>query len=379
MKARGQVTRTLAALASVLLVLVFSGQADTPPAASRASSETDLVFSLLANNHLFALAISDGRVVQQLSLGAVPREPQVGHYLALSPDRTRLVVLAPRAGGTRDRLAVLDAHTGRLLALRMLSKDISFRSVALGRRTTRIFLFGNRRDRTPVVQTLAAKGGALLGTRVFRDPRRLDWRVYQGTVSSDETRAFVSYHSASTQGIDWIDLQDRRSRCISNRRRTVSCISAHGAIAEHAKRLIAATGSPLLLEIDRGGRVLRRLDTALAGNHLMEFTYQVDGGRLFAAGSCGYSGGLSVIDLGTGSTRILAGPLPSPTEPAPVRPGVCGERLALGRDSLLLIAKNRRPVPVRNQAGEILVIESGTGRLVRSLSIPSEAVDLLAP
>jgi len=53
---------------------------------------------------------------------------------------------------------------------------------------------------------------------------------------------------------------------------------------------------------DFAGHELRRFNMDLPGNHLMDLTLDRDG-HAFIEGSCGYAGGLSRIDIETGSAR----------------------------------------------------------------------------
>ncbi len=109
-------------------------------------------------------------------------------------------------------------------------------------------------------------------------------------------------------------------------------------------------------------------DLHLEGNHLVEFGIATGIGRLFAVGSCGYTGGLAAVDLATHQTQVLA---PSRT------PGViCGERIvALGDGSLLVIAKTGMPVP--SLVPGALVVLSGDGKTLRTIKTSAEPIDLL--
>jgi len=116
------------------------------------------------------------------------------------------------------------------------------------------------------------------------------------------------------------------------------------------------------------GAVHGQFDMRLEGNHLMEFGIAADVGRLYAVGSCGYTGGLAAVDLSTRETTVFA---PSRTPGA-----ICGERIAaLGDGSLLVVAKTEWPVP--SLAPGALVVLSGDGKTLRTIKTSAEPIDLL--
>ena len=101
---------------------------------------------------------------------------------------------------------------------------------------------------------------------------------------------------------------------------------------------------------------------------LMEFGIAAGIGRLYAVGSCGYTGGLAAVDLATHRTQVLA---PSRT------PGViCGERIAaIGDGSLLVVAETAIPVPTLVPGA--LVVLSSDGKTLRTIKTSAEPIDLL--
>jgi hypothetical protein len=113
----------------------------------------------------------------------------------------------------------------------------------------------------------------------------------------------------------------------------------------------------------------------------MEFATDPEKTRLYAVGSCAYAPGLSVLDLNAGGAPVtLEGGfrlLENPKSPILRVQNVCGERLAVTRDSIVVIAQTKRPVPDAGLPGALLVINGKSGELVRTIRTPSEPVDVL--
>ena len=53
----------------------------------------------------------------------------------------------------------------------------------------------------------------------------------------------------------------------------------------------------MILDVDSYGAIRTGFDTGLEGNHLMEFVVDPMAERLYAVGSCGYSGGFSAVSV----------------------------------------------------------------------------------
>lgn len=97
----------------------------------------------------------------------------------------------------------------------------------------------------------------------------------------------------------------------------------------------------------------------------MEFALASDAGLLYAVGSCGYVGGLAVVDLGSQETSVLA-----------VAHSFCGERIAVLRDaSLVVVGKTGRPVPTL-EPGQIIVVRTN-GAILHTIPTTAEPVDLI--
>jgi len=98
----------------------------------------------------------------------------------------------------------------------------------------------------------------------------------------------------------------------------------------------------------------------------MEFAVSEDGREASVIGSCGYAGGLSLVDLTSGEHRVLGRESKA----------ICGERVAYA-GPLLAVARNAFPVP-QGLPAAISLVDRESGTVVRSLPTPTEAVDLAA-
>lgn len=344
----------------------------------------------------------NGTVLAETRLTAPPppgADQAVGHYLVLSGDGGYVLTLVPCQPKAPDRLAIVDAGTGQVQVMYALPDTATFRSLALGPRTGRVYLFGNAGEvvRPPGLDPLAPRQvsvlvavldparGQVVADWTVRPADGHDWRVYQGAVSPDEGRLYVSYHGPDTTGIDWFDLApDGPHRCPDGKRPGRGCLDGHGGFVLYQDGLLAATGTPMVLELDQTDAVRRGLDTSLTGNHLVEFVVDEAAQRLYAVGSCGYTGGFSAISLrggGVPTPPTVPGEWFWITTPGPPltlrRGGACGERLALGDTSLLVVGKTQQPVPRPGRPGALLMLEPSSGDVTLTVPTPSEPIDVL--
>lgn len=358
------------------------------------ASAQGLAFALLADNRLFAVSLADGRVLAQRRLGPPPPlgvrgewwRSADGHYLALSKDGHTLYAIVPgvapgRLGGT-DHLAVIDAATVGVRAVYPLIRGLAFHSAAVGGRTGRLYLFGNRTvggsfaisPADAVVSVVDPSTGTVLANWTAKKARGYTHFTYRGLVSPNERKLFISYHGFDTTGVDAFTISRRGlQRCQSPCCQPPygprdGCIPGHGNMELYGDGLLVSEGNGPIYEIGAHGRVRRTFDSGLKHNHLLEFTVDRHTDRLYAVGSCLYDGGVSALDLRTGRARILV------HEP---NYDICGERSALASSSLLVIAKTVGVIPQIGIKGHLLFLDSHTGQVQRSVPTPAEPVDVL--
>lgn len=357
---------------------------------ARASYE-DAVFALLANNSLIKVAPGSDRTESQVSLGPPFEYASAGHYLTQSKDGSTLFALTPRGSNGMSEIAVIDVVTSRVEDRYPLEAGIAFRSLVVGPESGRLYLFGNRpgkeiacpdletcSEQDVVVVVLDANGGRVIENQTVREADGKAWTVYQSAVSSDERRLFVSYHG-NTQGVDWLTITpDGLDRCKKRAPTWQGCIPAHSGVEAYEDLALVSPGDTPWLE-GRGQDIkkVKKWDTKLEGNHMLDFKVDARTNRLYVLGSCGYTGGLSRVDLETDRVKVLA-PARSDLhlDPAWERT-VCGERIAHGPGSLLVVGKTRRSVPEAESSGSLLMLDGSSGRKIHTVAIPAEPLDVL--
>lgn len=348
------------------------------------------LFALLTNNQLLALSLQ-GRVVASRSLSHDPALPWgVGDFLAFSPDRTILYALVPEKGG--DHIAIIDAATLNMRASYALEASVRFESLVVGSRSGRLYVAGSTPLRgscapspctsAAVVDVLDPATAHLVTSWVAHPAQSRAWLVYQAAVSSDERSLFLSYHGPNTTGLDVFTIEDAHlRRCTPSpamaRRPDSSCLLIHGRFAQFGDGFIATTGDGPIISIDRNGVVHRRWNMRLTGNHLMDFALDSNARWLYSVGSCGYTGGLSSVNLSSEKVRLLVKPYRPQSLADMHRSGVvCGEWIVSASRQLLVIAKNPLPVLVGASA-DVLFVDSRTGAIRHQLHVPAETLDIV--
>jgi hypothetical protein len=355
-------------LAVVLTLLVAAG-------CGRGSGDPDdeapIIFALLSDRSLLEVSSASGRILRTVQLG--PRAPvagSAGDFLARGPDGSTLFVLLHAATNQGQSVAEVATSTLKVGARHRLPAGISFQSLVVGPRSGRLYLAGNRLGKraagAPVLLVLEPGSGAVVERMTIRPTQGRDWLVLDAAVSSDERHAAVSYHGDDTTGADLISLAGQPRRCIDRTPDYAGCMSLHGGVVFGGHGLLAATGEGPLIELALDGRVLRRWRTRLPRNHLMALA--VDGrGRVAATvGSCGYTGGVSVIELDSGRTTVIGYPRT-----------VCGEIVAFAEAELLAVARNALPVP-QGTPSAIEFVDVGKRRIVRRTPARTDVIALVA-
>lgn len=353
--------------------------ASPPPAATDAAATGTSTpplpdsFALTGDDRLVAFRALAGAVVAERPLGSpspATAGEAPGRYLALTRDADGIFVLLPNRRDMATQIFAIDPGTFAVRAMLALDAvEGIFRGISVGRQTGHLYLFGNRpaalTDSTEdaIVVVVDPSTGSVLQRWLARAASGYDWRVYQGAVSADERQLFISYHGATTTGIDRFDVvgADLRRCAADPAAPEVGCIRAHGGFATYDRGLLVATGDRTIRYAPLTGGAPRAFDTGLAGNHLMEFALDVGAHRLYAAGACGYRGGYSVVDLDAPAGApplVLVAPDPS----------LCATHVALVQGDLFVALE---------ESGGILVLNRSTGQVVRSLELPGAALDIL--
>lgn len=358
----------------VACCLLRFGPLTAPPVAAPA-----VVFALLADNRLLAVRADTGAIVASRVLAAVPvgTTPRLrfsgNHLLAPSRDGRTLYALAPSDPPGADHLAIIDTASVGIRARYALPIGMAFSALAVGPVTGRLYLFGApTHGRGALVAVIDPRTGRVLARWTVHRGDTGDWFVYQGAVAPDERALYLSYHGSDTTGIDRLVLTGQGLRpCLSANQPHVGCIRTHGGFALFGPGLLATTGEGPIEEIDGAGRVARRFDPRLPGNHLTEFALDARAGWIYVVGPCGYGGGLSVVTVATARTRVLI-----PTSSPGQAPTFCGERFALGPQNLLAVGRTEVTIPQLGLPGAVLVVDARTGAIRRTVITPAEPVDV---
>ena len=350
------------------------------------SAEDVHAFALLANNRLMGFSPVTGSVDFSISLGGAAAADSVGRYLAYSPAHDWIYVLSQNPQRRASTLSVVDLATHTLTRRIQLERGTQFRSLAVGRRTGRVFLFGHvsgvergRRFERLVIVVKNPVGTRTLARWLVAKSRAFDWRIFQGAVSPNEGTVFVSYHGSSTSGADSFAVTAKGLiPCQTAHPPGRGCIPVHGAIEPFNDQLLGTAGDPAWIRLmTRSGKIIKTFATGLARNHLMQFTLDPLNRIAYAIGSCGYTGGLSRIDLGTGAAKLIGYPAP-PSSGEALRSGICGERVAIVSGSMLILAKLHKPVPQWGKSGALLIADGSTGQIIESIPVPSEPIDVIS-
>ena len=369
----------IAAIATCCALVAVPGcSSDRNSSKDGSASGATRALVLLADGRLLAIDPATARIAAETELGDPVSASGTGRFMAAARDGRTVFALV---GGDPGAIAVVDARNLRVRARHRLPRGLIARGLAVGPESGQLYVFANRagdtttrfgeREQDVVVAHVRADTGAVVNTSVVRAARGLAWRIYRGAVSDDERRIFISYHSADVDGADWLDVSDGRlTPCAGVARRRTCLRPVHGNLEAFQDGVLATRGDhPSIVELDGRGRVTRTWNTGLAGNHLMEFAVDSMRGMAFAAGSCGYTGGLSYTELSSQRVRVLVGS----------RPGraVCGERIAIGPRSTLVMLKSIAADPRAAASGSVLLVASTTGRIAYSIDTPALPVDLL--
>jgi DNA-binding beta-propeller fold protein YncE len=352
------------------------------------ASEADghgTVFALLADNRLIAVRTHDGTIVQDHRLAPPPSSSDrlLGHYMARSKDGSYLFVLIASEDTKANLVAVVTLATNTVEATYTLPDDgLIFRSLAVGPVTGQVYLFGNR-GKDAVVSTLDPHTGTTVATWTARTSDGYDWLVYQGAISQDERHVFLSYHGEDTSGVDQFEIVDNDlRRCEAPVEPMDSCFGGHGSFILLEDTVVVATGRSVILEKTSTGTIRQAWDTQLVNNHLMEFVVDVNRRRLYAVGSCSYTGGLSSVDLDAGgipTTSTTPGEWWWSTPPKPplvrTHKSPCGERLALTPDEVV-VAATTSTYAQANRSGKLYLVDAATGNILHTVKTPSEPIDV---
>lgn len=368
----------------LILIPVFLGMPFLAPAHQPHRAYDPTVFVLLANNHLVSVHGLTGTVISDRALAPAPVPTWRrfrGYYVALSKDHKSVYALVLNQPPARDYLAVIDAATAHLQRRWALNTGVVLRSIAVGPVSGRIYLFGNRAGDV-VVTVLDPHTRATVSTWTVRRGHGVHWVIYRGIVRRDERALFINYWRGEAYGMDAIALLAGRLRACHTVQ--VGCFASGGFnVEQYGSFLVTSswTVDKTFVELTATGATVRTIPIHMVGDqHTGDWNIDPATGRLYQVGSCGYTGGLAVLDLNSKRSGMLVSlGTPGPGNPVTGRNDhtVCGERISVGSRSLVAVGKTEFVYPVLQHRSILLLLDGRSGRVLRRVELPTDPMDLL--
>jgi len=122
------------------------------------------------------------------------------------------------------------------------------------------------------------------------------------------------------------------------------------------------------------GTLKDHIELGLFSGFLEDFTVGPDGSHLYLFGSCGYSGGMAVLDLASLRSTVVVQAEPAHGPPTNLP---CGQSSAFVSDTLIALGHVGALLP-SSAGGKILFVDSSTGRVERSVPVSSEPIAVVA-
>jgi hypothetical protein len=353
-----------------------------PAAGSIAAAPERAAVALLADGRLVRIGLTTGSV-RVRRVGPVRRTIQSGPLLAVDPGRRAVYALL------RSEVVALDARTLVVVRRLRLPAGSTYRGLALGPVSGRLYVSGNRAVRVldqatglaeeeATLTILDPRSGEILGRPVAREAAGRSWYVYWLALTPDERFVALAYHGGCdgvwdtcTTGVDVLPVDGasvRRCVPVQPQFRSTACTpDVHGAAVPYGDGFLAATGGPPLVELDRGGRVVRRLTTGMA-THVMDLAVDAAARIAYAVGSCDKGGGLRAIDLDSGAVhrlRTARGPR-----------AICGTRVAVASESALVVPTGRSIALLSRILPAVVVVDARSGRTTRRVRVGARIADV---
>jgi DNA-binding beta-propeller fold protein YncE len=375
------------ALVAALLVHQVNREQPGPVAtATPATTTRTLLFALTAGNQVIALDQSSMAVRWRAQAGPAPAVTlSPGSLMALSPDGTRLYVLAPQEALGGTTVTTFDAGSGRVVASVALAAPggALYRTLAVQPRTGTVYAVGQDQQHI-LVTAIDPVRRVVLATQATRalpaKPARGVNVPFRAAVTADGSRLYYSYGAEDTDrsGIDWVDLRGAGFVPCRSSGGGAACRPGFGqgfVLAGDRVLSVDRSLSPQVVETTRDGAVVRRSATDLTGA-ARDLAFDAAHNRLIVLGECGNQGGLDLIDRPTGRLTAVTTPVPGGTEADALTP--CGLSPTLLPGGELAVSRVVAGQAHPDQPGRIDVIDLASGRVLRSATLPAEVADLLS-
>ncbi len=358
-----------------------------PRAAARETSATEsgFGFALLTNGELIRFKPTNVSSVASVRLSNAALVPTDGHLLALTHDA--LIVLVQPAIGDAQVISI-DPVTLRVQKrINVGDSAVTVRSIAVENVSGSMYLFENSvapgqpstQPQGAFIEVLDKDGLSVRDPDVLRDSDGKAWYIFDAVLSHDQRYAYVSYHGSCspptvtgcTTGADSYEVDEHRLACTTSPvQGGVGCIAqVHGQITPlRDDTVLATTGNGPLIRLSAGGRLIRRYDARLHGEHLLHFALTPKQDQALVIGACAYGGGLSMITLKSGKAVVSGKSRKSSRR-------LCGSRIAVSSGGSVAISENILPVATVSP-GKIVILNAARRR-VRTIRTSADPIDLL--
>jgi hypothetical protein len=388
-----------AALAVIVVVslLWFSFQPHLSTLSSsgpRASGPEAGTAAILADNHLVYLTPGDTTPYWDIAIASPPDlsvshgYAGLGHRLAATADGALIYALPARDIYGGDRLAFVATQSSALFRqVQLPNPDGSARygAVTVGP-SGDAWVVGSVDKHIEIVRvhrqdgTISSWAGRDMSHWVPQGPVSGGYEIYEVQVTADEQRIYYSYTGGllSFAGLDWVDISGQGATTCTPPASDQACVQGLAGFLVRGNDVFITTAndqpSGAIDHYGLDGTFKDHIELGLLSGFLEDFTVGPDGSHLYLFGSCGYSGGMAVLDLATLKATVIVQAEPAHAPPTKLPCGqssafVSGTLIALGHVGALL------PSPA---AGEILFVDSSTGRVERSVHVPSEPIAVVA-
>jgi hypothetical protein len=345
----------------------------------RVPTRRPTLLAVLTDGQLVRTTLPGG--TRTVRLSRTRSRPVSGRLLAVTPDGRHVAVLTvPDAspGGVITVLTLPDLRIARRLRLPADSRTTA--TAAVSPEPDRVVVVGERLTaaggRIPVGWVVQVPSGDVVARWSIPKPPLRNWTPFDAAVAAASNRLYVSYPGTCdgsgggcTTGVDVVSWESGELLCRGPRVPATGCIAdLHGEVAAIGAGVLGTIAEDQsIVRADADGQIAERWPTDLARNHLMRFAYDEAGERIFALGSCLYTGGLARIDLQAG-LRWRRG------EGGAGQPGLCGERIA-ARDGD--VAFSAGPEFAGSSGSEITVVDAVSGQVRARLPTDAPVADLV--
>jgi hypothetical protein len=362
------------------------------------------VVAILANNHLAYVpsgttkAAWDVEIAPPPDLNASHGYSSLGHRVAVSPDGSLIYALPAQDFMGGSQLVILDSATGHLVQRIELPNSVrSARYSALTIGTSGdIWIVGSvgpapGNDGLPFRQieivrvraadhSLSSWLGRVMTNWVPQGPVGGDFDVYEVQVATDERRVYYTLTGGllGKAGLDWVDLNGQQATSCAPPVPDDACVPGLAGFVVKGTDVYITTGndqpSGAIDHLTLSGTLRKHIALGLLPGFLEDFAVAPDGTRIVVFGSCGYSGGMAVIDLTTQTSKVIVQAEPAHFPPTNLP---CGQSSVFVSDRLIALGHVNALLP-GDAAGQILYVDSVSGKVQQSVALSAEPIALVA-